>query len=212
MGKISQGILGGISGKVGNVIGASWKGIHYLRIKPASVANPRTPGQVNQRNKFKATLDFLQPSLAFIQAGYKYQQNKQSAFNAAMSYILQNAIIGVAPDFSVDYANALVSRGNLTGAQNPAVSITAGLATVSWTDNSSDGNARADDTVMLLVYFPDRKESVVRVTNGSTRDLESMSADLSGFVGETAEVYLAFRTADGTAVSDSSYVGSETVA
>jgi hypothetical protein len=42
MGKISQGILGGISGKVGNVIGGSWKGIDYIRVKPSSVANPRT--------------------------------------------------------------------------------------------------------------------------------------------------------------------------
>ena len=52
MGKIAQGILGGLSGKVGNVIGGSWKGIDYIRIKPSSVANPRTVGQVNQRTKF----------------------------------------------------------------------------------------------------------------------------------------------------------------
>ena len=43
MGKINQGILGGVSGQVGNVIGGTWKGIDYLRIKPSSVANPKTP-------------------------------------------------------------------------------------------------------------------------------------------------------------------------
>lgn len=48
MGKINQGILGGFSGKVGNVIGGNWKGIDYMRVKPASVANPQTEGQVNQ--------------------------------------------------------------------------------------------------------------------------------------------------------------------
>ena len=32
MGKIAQGILGGLSGKVGNIIGGSWKGIDYIRI------------------------------------------------------------------------------------------------------------------------------------------------------------------------------------
>src|SRR5690606_2654955 len=115
MGKISQGILGGFSGKVGNVIGATWKGISYIRIKPASVANPRTEGQVNQRNKFSATLAFLQPSLAFIKAGYKFYASKRSAFNAAMSYVIQNAITGTAPNFSVDYTTALVSRGKLEG-------------------------------------------------------------------------------------------------
>ena len=211
MGKISQGIIGGISGKVGNVIGASWKGIHYLRIKPASVANPRTEGQVNQRNKFSAALEFLQPSLAFIKVGYKFHQNKQSAFNAAMSYILHNAITGSAPDFTVNYATALVSRGNLTGVLEPTVSIAEGEATISWTNNGSDGNARPDDTAMLLVYFPGSKESVVRVMTTDTRLSGTMTVDLSSFPGETAQIYLAFRSADGSAVSDSSYVGSETV-
>ena len=31
MGTINQGILGGFSGKVGTVIGGSWKGITYMR-------------------------------------------------------------------------------------------------------------------------------------------------------------------------------------
>jgi hypothetical protein len=48
MGTIKQGILGGFSGKVGTVIGGSWKGISYMRSIPQSVKNPRTDGQVNQ--------------------------------------------------------------------------------------------------------------------------------------------------------------------
>ena len=55
MGKISQGILGGLSGKVGNVIGGNWKGIDYLRIKPSEVANPRTEGQI-QTNEISLLL------------------------------------------------------------------------------------------------------------------------------------------------------------
>ena len=33
MGTIKQGILGGFSGKVGTVVGSSWKGISYMRGK-----------------------------------------------------------------------------------------------------------------------------------------------------------------------------------
>ncbi|WP_412560608.1 DUF6266 family protein [Winogradskyella sp. MIT101101] len=111
MGKIAQGILGGLSGKVGNVIGGSWKGIDYIRIKPSSVANPRTVGQVNQRTKFTATLEFLQAVKPFIKLGYKGLAVKKTEFNAAMSYVLNNAITGAEPNFVVDYPNALVSRG-----------------------------------------------------------------------------------------------------
>ena len=41
MGKISQGILGGFSGKVGTVIGGNWKGIDYMRSKASKVTNPK---------------------------------------------------------------------------------------------------------------------------------------------------------------------------
>lgn len=53
---IDAGILGGLSGKIGNVVGSSWKGISYLRIKAARRANPRTVDQVNQRNKFSSVV------------------------------------------------------------------------------------------------------------------------------------------------------------
>ena len=55
MGTIKKGVLGGFSGKVGTVVGASWKGIDYIRSLPASVKNPRTEGQVTQRTKFCLT-------------------------------------------------------------------------------------------------------------------------------------------------------------
>jgi hypothetical protein len=59
MGRIKKGILGGFSGKVGSVVGASWKSIDYIRSLPASVRNPRTPAQVNQRSKFATVIKFL---------------------------------------------------------------------------------------------------------------------------------------------------------
>ena len=146
MGIISQGILGGFSGKVGNIIGATWKGISYIRIKPVSVANPRTEGQVNQRNKFSATLAFLQPSLAFFKVGYKFYANKMSAFNAAMSYVIQNAMTGTAPNFTVDYATALVSRGKLEGVLGGDASEAGDVLQVYLAFQAADGSMVSDST------------------------------------------------------------------
>ena len=88
MARINQGILGGFSGKVGSVVGANWKGIHYMRSKAASVANPRTEGQVKQRTKFSVTLRFLQPITAFLRIGYKHYANKKTAFNSSLDNFL----------------------------------------------------------------------------------------------------------------------------
>jgi len=105
MGKINQGILGGVSGQVGNVIGGTWKGIDYLRIKPSSVANPRTEGQVDQRSKFSTVLQFLQPMTDFLRVGFKLYANRMTQFNATMSYNLNNAVTGVYPNHMIDYAH-----------------------------------------------------------------------------------------------------------
>ena len=115
MGKIGRGILGGVSGKVANVVGSRWKGIDYIRAKPLSVANPRTLLQVNQRTKFALVLRFLQPNLNFVKIGYKNYAVKKSQFNSAMSYILNNAITGVSPDFVIDYSFQEIPIALLTG-------------------------------------------------------------------------------------------------
>ncbi len=80
MGTIKQGILGGFSGKVGTVVGGSWKGISYMRGRAQSVKNPRTEAQMEQRSKFALTLSFLKPITSYLRVGGKnggscYSQN-----------------------------------------------------------------------------------------------------------------------------------------
>ena len=213
MGKINQGILGGVSGQVGNVIGGTWKGIDYLRIKPSSVANPRTEGQVDQRSKFSIVLKFLQPMTDFLKVGFKLYGIKMTQFNAAMSYNLNNAITGSYPNFMVDYASALVSRGNLTGAFNGAAnSPAAGSVEVTWTDNSPSGSAVATDKSLIVLLNTTRGEAVF-TTAGPARSVGIASIPVpSEYTGEDVEVFLGFVSEDKTKVANSSYLGSVTVA
>jgi hypothetical protein len=213
MGKIAQGILGGLSGKVGNVIGGSWKGIDYIRIKPSSVANPRTEGQVNQRNKFTITLEYLQANKDFVKIGYKSFATKKTEFNAAMSYVLNNAVGGIAPNFTIDFSLALLSRGNLSGVLNGTTDLaTAGQVSFDWGDNSTDGNANATDKAMVLVYNPNRKESI-SILDGADRTVGSQVVTIPNtYAGETVELFMAFVSADGKIVSNSVYLGSGTAA
>ncbi|MFK7004249.1 hypothetical protein BWK63_07425 [Flavobacterium covae] len=211
MGKIGRGILGGVSGKVANVVGSRWKGIDYIRAKPQSVANPRTLSQVNQRTKFALVLRFLQPNLNFIKIGYKNYAVKKSQFNSAMSYILNNAIIGVSPDFEIDYSLALLSRGNLTGALNPVYDLTtSGQVQFSWDDNSTDGNALPTDKVMVVAYNPIKGESVY-LSGGATRaDLSQTVIIPNSYAGDELQLFISFMNAEETQLSNSIYIGSGT--
>ena len=208
MGKIGRGILGGVSGKVANVVGARWKGIDYIRAKPQSVANPRTLLQVNQRTKFALVLRFLQPNLNFIKIGYKNYAVKKSQFNSAMSFILNNAIIGVSPDFEIDYSLALLSRGNLAGALNPVFDLsTPGQVQFSWDDNSTDGNALATDKVMVVAFNPLKGESVY-LTEGATRaDLSQTVIIPNSYAGDDLQLFISFMNAEETQLSNSIYIG-----
>ncbi len=208
MGKISQGILGGFSGKVGTVIGGSWKGIDYMRSIPASVANPRTAAQVQQRTKFTTAIGFLQSMTSFLRVGFKNYAIKMTAFNAAMSYTLKNAVFGEDPDFFIVYPDALVSRGSLPGALNGAAASTvAGQIDITWTDNSGEGTALAGDLANVVVYNP-TKEQAVTVIGGNTRSSGAQSVTIpASFAGDEVHVYLAFQTDNQSDVSNSTYLG-----
>ena len=211
MGKISQGILGGFSGKVGTVIGGNWKGIDYMRSKASKVTNPKSKAQKDQRSKFSMVLSFLQPITDFVKIGFKDYAIKMTAFNSAMSYNVKNAITGTYPNYSMDYSQALVSRGSLAGALNPAANSAAtGEVTYTWDDNSVESNANADDLTMLMVLNADKKEAVF-TTEGSTRDAGTQTLTIpDSYSGDSIECFIAFISVDGE-VANSDYVGSVVV-
>lgn len=212
MGKIGKGILGGVSGKVANVVGASWKGIDYLRAKPLNVANPRTVPQVNQRTKFSLVLRFLQPNLNFVKIGFKNYAVKQSQFNSAMSYALNNAITGsTIEDFAIDYSLALLSKGTLSGALNPVFDLsTPGQVQFSWDDNSNEGSASSTDKAMVVVYNPLKGESVF-ITDGAARIDQSQTVSIpNSYYGDELYMFISFKNLAETQMSNSIFIGSGT--
>lgn len=82
MGIINQGVLGAISGKVGPVCGATWKGIAYLRAMPQSVANPQTSSQMSQRTRFSKISELASELLQFgVRQLWNRDAVKMSGFN-----------------------------------------------------------------------------------------------------------------------------------
>ena len=133
-------------------------------------------------------------------------------FNSAMSYILKNALIGKYPDFAIDYENALVSRGSLSGILNgSAVSTEANYIVFTWDDNSDEGSAKSTDKAMLLVYNESKGETVFE-TEGDARNAGTQTLTIpTDFSGDSVECYISFISEDGLSVTNSKYVGSVSV-
>ena len=208
MGTISKGILGGFSGKVGTVIGSSWKGIDYMRSIATSVSQPNTPAQVEHRAKFKAIVNFLKPLTAFLRIGFKSEAIKMSGYNAAMALNFKNNVVtGIYPAFNIDYTKVSVSQGNLPGALNPtSVSAIAGTVRFTWENNTWETDASADDKAVLVVYNP-IKQAAVSIIGGIARSVGSQSVTLpNSFAGDEVQCYIAFINANGSVISNSQYV------
>lgn len=200
MGTIKQGILGGFSGRVGTVVGSSWKSVHYMRAMAISVSNPKTEKQQLQRGKFLKAINFLRTITPFVRIGYKGYEWKQSAFNAAMSYVMRNAMTDKG---AIDYDKALVTHGSLTTVMDATVSIEADKVSYAWKDNSETGNAKATDVAMLLAYNKDRQEAIYD-TNAAMRSDNKAELTLpSNWSDNALAVYLSFRNEDAKSITNS---------
>ena len=113
MGTIKKGILGGFSGKVGTVVGASWKGISYMRGQAVHTKNPRTAGQIYQRNAMKAIALALRPIATTLNLTFAKCSDKMSSYNKAVSVNYHTAIVNQDGNPVVDYSKLILSKGNI---------------------------------------------------------------------------------------------------
>ena len=211
MGTIQKGILGGFSGKVGTVIGGTWKGIDYMRSKSSRTNFTASPKQLEQQLKFALIMRLVQPMAGLLEISFRDFAVKMTGVNNAFSYNYQNAISGVYPSFTIDYTHVLVSRGQLPNAVGPTVTSGAGsLLTFSWADNSGVNTAKADDQAILVAYCPSLRQ-VIYTTAGGMRSALTGTLNATAFSGLPVETFIGFISADGIEVASSYFTGEVTV-
>jgi len=203
MGEIKRGILGGVNGKVGTVVGATWKEISYVRALPINVENPRTPKQLHQRAKFATTIALLRPLVPYVRHGYRLLADDKTGYNAAVSYIMQHAIEGSGTQLSIDYERVLMARGNLMPVFGAKAVVEEGSIAFSWNDNSGMGDALETDLAMPLVYNKARQQAIYSLA-AAGRNESGFSMELPDeWNGEPLAVYLAFCSEDGKGQTNS---------
>ncbi len=207
MGTINKGILGGFSGKVGTVVGGTWKGISYMRSQMGKRSGQASDLQLQQQAKFRMIIKFLRNFTSLLNITFKDFANGITGPNAALSFNIRNGISGIYPSFSINYSMVLLSRGSLPNATAPAATAgVSGKINFSWTDNSGNGIAKATDKAVLIVYCPDLDQSISTLA-GADRTAAADTLDVSSFSGKTVQTWVAFITADGKNVSDSLFAG-----
>lgn len=211
MGTINKGILGGFSGKVGNVIGGTWKGIDYMRSKSNRRKFTATQLQLEQQLKFALVVRFVQSMTALVKISFNDFAVEQTGFNSAVSYLLKNAVAGAYPAFSLQYADVLVSRGDLPNVLAPTATAGAGsLLTFNWIENSGVGIAKSTDKALLVVYCPALNQCIY-TTGSADRSAKTDSLNLASFAGQQVHTWIGFISENRLNVASSFYTGMVTV-
>jgi len=205
MGKIKQGILGGFSGKVANVVGSSWKGIAVMKALPLSVANPRTTAQVAQRELFANVTVFAASILSrIIKPLWDRFASQMSGYNS----FVQSNIELFTSEYPDPPADLIISRGKMSAMEILDTTVTESDATVTidWEYDSLSGYQGATDLVYCLVL--NRTQGTIGTSSGLVvRSVKSVDVTMpqDGQASDVFDMYLTFIRSDGTVVSDSSY-------
>lgn len=203
----TRGILGPFSGKVGAIVGATWKGKPIMRSAPKKSTKPPSAAQLLSRKEFQVTERFLNPMSKWIDTSYSIDPPDMTKRNLASSYHKKNALIITGDTVTMDCPKALVSMGELRAIDVTTASITGGNAlALSWVDNSNQGLANADDLLLVVLYAPATHEYYFSQDAATRQDGSVLLPLPSGFEGMEVHCWAGFRDAVTGLTADSRYV------
>ncbi len=206
MGKIKDGVYGGVSGKIGNLVGSSWKGIPYMRVNPQTVSNPRTNAQQAHRAKISLVTKTLKQLSGYVNCGFKNEAVGMTAYNAAYSYTLRYCVKGEYPDLGIDWEQFMVSRGNLPNVEQVQVERTGRTVAFRWDATCRMRMAKRIDMVMPVLFNVDKGQALYGM--GNTRASGQCVVEVpSLWEGDVCMAYVAVFAVDSDEVSDSIWLG-----
>lgn len=210
MGKLNDKIFESFSGRVGQIVGYKWRGINILRMRPVKKSKSKpSVRQLEQREKFGVVVGFLNPLKAVVGAYFREPDKSRSRFNLAVSYHLNHAVVPKpAGGFSLDYSRVLISMGELRCLEKATVLPQPGqILALSWTDNSAQGFAAANDLMVAVVHSPALHSS--QIFNPAATRADAMAQLNLPAVYSGAEVHIwgTMVSADHQEAAISTYLG-----
>jgi len=207
MAKFRNGILGPISGKLGPLVGASWKGIPYLRAAPQTVVKRKaSPAQLASRQKFNYLNLFLVPFHPYLNNGFRNACGNKTEINAGFSANYKK-VTGAYPDFSIHLEELALSQGKLTQLEDAVVEwINANTLKINW-NVKAKRLASFDDQLMLIVYCP-----LLHICDGFVGGTKRASKSClfqidDKFAGQNLHLYAVMLSLDGKIASETTYLG-----
>lgn len=201
MGKFHNGVLGTMTGKVGGVVGRTWKGINTVASYQPNVSNPRTNAQVGQRNKLTGLTQLAsQLNTGFIKPLWDRDAKKMSGFNS----FIQANMAAISNTGEIDFEMLVASKGKMAAPTGLSASPNGPDIILSFDTAVSDAYGLPSDKAFAFAVEP--STGALHLSSGVV-DRSAGLLILPGAIipGSDSIVYLAFRRADGSMCSNSAY-------
>jgi hypothetical protein len=209
MARLKGSIIDQLSGSIGPIVGATWRGIPYIRTKPTKrkrKGKKSSNAQAATRIRFALAVRLLKDMRELLKLGFRDEAVEKTGMNAAISYTMKHAITGEFPNFKIAYDHVLISRGKLPNVEQATVRTDAPeLIVFRWNNNEGIGKASGEDKVLLVVYEEEENAAVFKI--GTTRQAGTDILHLKGCSGLTVHTWISFLSADGKDVANSIYTG-----
>ncbi|WP_413514113.1 DUF6266 family protein [Myroides odoratus] len=144
-----------MSGKIGTVVGATWRGKNIIRTLPRKSSKRATGLQLNQRSKFRLISNFLRQLNPLLNRYFGSKQGLKSRVNLALSYHLNEATDQLdeqEQEFVVVMEKVIVSKGIFPSIVMETVKIENENLTLSWV-NYAGGTLAKDSDLLTVVVF-----------------------------------------------------------
>jgi len=206
MARIPSGICGGVLGNVGNVIGSTWKGKPYIKIKPLIVNQPDSKPQTDHRSKFTNVSAVARILLAnIIKPLWDRYVKNMSGYNRFIKYNI-NLFEDSSPSPDDKF---VITVGQMQGTVIDSIDLINGSCNVdfNWTDDTGIG-FKTDLDKCYVVCYNSQKDEWGSSPTPTLRNSEFIRLVMPTMVvaGNKLSCYMAFKSGDGARVSFTSYV------
>lgn len=152
MAKISDSVLGDISGKIGPVVAYMRNGESVVR-EHVIPKDPKTPAQLAQRMKLKLANNGLKPLKNQINMGY---EGTDFTYRKVVGVTMKENIVGEYPNLRINYSRVKISDGKLQMPDyaNVEFDINTHTAKFYW-DNKTPSNpklGKSNDLVRIVLF------------------------------------------------------------
>jgi len=205
MARLKNGILGGFSGTIGPVVGASYNGKDYMRSRADSAKRKAKKAKSPAQAKFKVASELMSSLLPVLKITCK-QHNDKWTPQKYISLLMETCITGDHPNIAIDYSKLPVAKGRLPTVPGARIAQEGSQLVFTWTPNGQKGSARCFDKAVLITHKPGDLITRFEIP-GATRNDGKAAFNISRWWVGVHETYIVFTDEHGKESSPGVYVG-----